>query len=495
MHNLSVNVQKRTLFTSLFNIKQNNFRKYPNFLCNACDDKLNLTSNFRQCVMRSLAILEEYNKQINSTPLECSEGIKDELQNGDTDCFVDTDIHIETEQAGKTDASDIKIVDSEQVDKAIEGFKNRFSQNKTCVICGFVAANRRSISSHMAIFHKDTKNRWCLECNDIFENYEHHKASHGSRQRCPFCEKKVTLPHYIEHLQSHSGTFECKECGKAFKSGSWLTKHLRIHTNEKPYTCPNCCKGFIQLSSLRYHLGTHGKYSCEVCKKRFKTEDDIPGHECDSKAEVWVNSGDGNESEVETIIIKGVGSLDLQNFCKDCNKRVKSLGQHMKRHHRVANEEPSPKTATCEFCQKTFSNSNKLRIHARIHTGELPYKCKYCDKRALSRSRLVDHERTHTKEKPYICSVCGKALSQSSALRTHMKQHTGRTEICNLCGKSFCRKSELRLHLRYKPFQCPSCPYACYKAYRLQQHMKQHNNESYDDGQFPEPVVDKPNSE
>lgn len=52
------------------------------------------------------------------------------------------------------DISKINIVDPEEVDRVIEEFKNRFSNNRTCIICGFIAANRRSISSHMAIFHK-----------------------------------------------------------------------------------------------------------------------------------------------------------------------------------------------------------------------------------------------------------------------------------------------------------------------------------------------------
>lgn len=54
------------------------------------------------------------------------------------------------------------------------------------------------------------------------------------------------------------------------------------------------------------------------------------------------------------------------------------------------------------------SNSYKLKIHTRTHTGQLPYKCKYCDRRTLTRCRLKDHERTHTKEKPFICNICGK---------------------------------------------------------------------------------------
>ena len=51
----------------------------------------------------------------------------------------------------------------------------------------------------------------------------------------------------------------CFVCMKGFVGPSKLQRHIRIHTNSRPFQCPICLKSFNQMSTLKTHQLTHAK--------------------------------------------------------------------------------------------------------------------------------------------------------------------------------------------------------------------------------------------
>lgn len=46
-------------------------------------------------------------------------------------------------------------------------------------------------------------------------------------------------------------------CGRVFKRLEHLKRHVRTHTQERPYVCPYCSKAFSRSDNLAQHRRTH----------------------------------------------------------------------------------------------------------------------------------------------------------------------------------------------------------------------------------------------
>uniref|UniRef100_A0A8K9XW60 C2H2-type domain-containing protein n=1 Tax=Oncorhynchus mykiss TaxID=8022 RepID=A0A8K9XW60_ONCMY len=79
----------------------------------------------------------------------------------------------------------------------------------------------------------------------------------------------------------------------------------------------------------------------------------------------------------------------------------------------------------CMFCNKSFSCSQNVEIHQRVHTGEKPFSCTQCHMRFAQAGHLKRHQMVHTGEKPYSCPQCEKRFSRQDQLKSHLNVHTG----------------------------------------------------------------------
>ncbi|XP_058872900.1 gastrula zinc finger protein XlCGF49.1-like [Acipenser ruthenus] len=143
------------------------------------------------------------------------------------------------------------------------------------------------------------------------------------------------------HSQTAGNFHQCAECGKCFSLLKSLKRHLRTHTDVKPYRCIECGKNFKKINDLKKHLGSHTgakPHSCTECGKSFR---------------------------------------DFYN---------------LKIHQRIHTGE---KPLRCPDCGKSFRHLNSFKIHQRVHTGEKPFHCTECGKNFNLLGNLKKHQRVH----------------------------------------------------------------------------------------------------
>uniref|UniRef100_A0A3B5RDM7 C2H2-type domain-containing protein n=1 Tax=Xiphophorus maculatus TaxID=8083 RepID=A0A3B5RDM7_XIPMA len=173
-----------------------------------------------------------------------------------------------------------------------------------------------------------------------------------------------------------------KETLKITKSN--LIEHMRIHTEEKRYSCSVCDQTFTWKRSLTQHMKKHTYLKKHSKIHKEKTFDSLKSSEKDG-------SGENLEESSEPQSALGSG----KNKTDPVYKKGKKL-------HR------------CSECGKTFSCRQYLLKHNRIHTGEKPFKKPFrCSK--------------HSEEKHFRCSVCDETFISPANLKKHSKIHKEKT--------------------------------------------------------------------
>ncbi|XP_053554248.1 zinc finger E-box-binding homeobox 2 isoform X3 [Bombina bombina] len=130
------------------------------------------------------------------------------------------------------------------------GTPDAFAQLLTCPYCDRGYKRLTSLKEHIKYRHeKNEENFSCPLCSYTFAyrtQLERHMVTH----------KPGRDQHQMLTQGAGNRKFKCTECGKAFKYKHHLKEHLRIHSGEKPYECPNCKKRFSHSGSYSSHISS-----------------------------------------------------------------------------------------------------------------------------------------------------------------------------------------------------------------------------------------------
>ena len=101
---------------------------------------------------------------------------------------------------------------------------------------------------------------------------------------CKDCGLKCTSWKQLQiHTMDHSNErpFKCKLCQKGFKEPQKLKRHMVSHTREKQFSCKYCQKSFGLKHNMKTHEKIHegGGYHCSYCDRTFSQNNTLQDHE------------------------------------------------------------------------------------------------------------------------------------------------------------------------------------------------------------------------
>ncbi|XP_054655791.1 zinc finger protein 11-like [Dunckerocampus dactyliophorus] len=346
--------------------------------------------------------------------------------------------------------------------------------NKNCSLCGKFFARQVDMERHMKS-HSEDRPYKCLFCEKRFKNpyvLKRHqkeicksKDLTGSVAAVNNSDDQQPDPLLLLSLEGLPEGKVCPICSRTLPCSADIAKHLRSHTEERPFICVTCDKGFKYRDTLKKHQIIHG-------------------HE-------------GIREEASKSVEQILAEADTQT-CSQSQKNPEGANEEVHGVH--AAEEPPRKAPAqrtrskalkvCPVCSRAFDNVKTLNRHIQCHTEERPYHCVHCKKRfkhmhGLKRHQIYaichkkmsrfswkkestagpsqsDGQQAPPLQIPMWCSNCGKHFEFLSALKEH-QENVCKVDLrdvltCGDCGKEFKSVTMLKVHQRiHDPLYCKEC--------------------------------------
>ena len=276
---------------------------------------------------------------------------------------------------------------------------------------------------------------FCPNCEEPFKNLflmqNHDRDKHGE-EFCKICNKKVKIlrshlekfhpvgvenacpvcgynengdkkwDYFKKHLKNAKMFHikECEHCGEELNTWADKKKHMvEKHDNVWLYRCGDCGlifenKTLREIHKKKEHFGKNVyHFECDICHLNFKDNGTLKFHK-DVKHKVEpVNCPDCGKTFPNSILLtrhkKGVHRTIA---CELCGKLISY--QQYKGHKLNNHSDYNERVFACKVCPKRFTNSEHLKNHETIHTGERPYKCGICPDTFNNPSNMYHHRKS-----------------------------------------------------------------------------------------------------
>ncbi|XP_050344426.1 zinc finger protein 626-like isoform X2 [Nymphalis io] len=344
---------------------------YPRFICQACNDILNVACNFINKYKNTCKILA------NGLDI-----IKHENELSSVSCKEQSEEEIELEKIKNEYKSDDDELSDHHQDffKPLQlKFKLKVEKEKISKVIkkkrSVAKTNSKQITNKIASSILEGELAWNgEECLNSSKTKQLSQEKSKLLKQKPENRKRVKIK--LPKTKKPNPPKLCDLCGEVFKSQDKLSVHKKNVHFRNPVKCVHCLRLFVSDYYLNRHMkrkhDADKKFICAICGRGFAFKGELSSHN------------------------KNVHNKHLkpkkQYKCKFCNKLYK-CAKSVIVHERSAHTGQRP--AVCSVCGSSFYHDDYLKEHMRLHTGETPFKCPICDRGYAQRCNMKSHLRIH----------------------------------------------------------------------------------------------------
>ncbi|XP_029351527.1 zinc finger protein 14-like [Echeneis naucrates] len=485
-------------------------KKYPNNkTCPVCNKTF-----LRAAAMRRHQEIHSANRDLRYKCANCDKRFRDHYDMNRHNMRV----HEKEELSSNTNEEDLGDPSTSEM----------MSENKNCGLCGKYFARRVDMDRHMKS-HSEDRPYKCSFCEKKFKNpyvlKRHQKEICKSRElKKPKRKETQRMSPQLPAEVLTEGKI-CPICSRILPCTADIAKHLRSHSEERPFICVTCEKGFKYKDTLKKHQIIHGHEG--IREEESKSVEQILAEadvrDCDNTSGLDKNE---RHPEVPTDISEehlsspaqkvGKKALKVCPVCSRAFDSVKTLNRHVQCH-------TDDRPYHCVHCKKRFKHMHGLKRHqiyaichkkisrflwkkepragpsqSEIASGDpqqglplkIPVWCSNCGKHFEYLSALKEHQENVCKvdvREVMKCKDCGKEFKSMTMLKVHQRIHD--PLYCKECGKILANDAAFERHkLMHRPMQCTMCD----KTFTLLRRLREHYDKQHDfTGPYPCPQCDK----